>query len=86
MDASLIQSLVGETVGVIVGNAATLIAALIIGLLANWELALVVFAILPLFGLQGFAQMKRSQGFGIRTKVTSFHRLGFSCLVLECCL
>ncbi|KAL5996684.1 ATP-binding cassette sub- B member 9 [Asimina triloba] len=69
MDASSVRSLVGDTLALVVQNVATIIAALVLAMLANWQLALIILVLLPLVGLQGYAQMKFIQGFSADAKV-----------------
>uniref|UniRef100_A0A5B7B9Y0 Putative ABC transporter B family member 9-like isoform X1 n=1 Tax=Davidia involucrata TaxID=16924 RepID=A0A5B7B9Y0_DAVIN len=68
-DASTVRSLVGDTLALIVQNIATMIAGLVISFTANWILALIVLAVLPLLGLQGYFQMKFLDGFSADAKV-----------------
>lgn len=68
MDASLIQSLVGDLLSLLLQNLSTVAGALVIGFLANWKLTLVVFAVMPLIGVQGYVQIRRSRGFGAQAK------------------
>ncbi|XAR66653.1 Xenobiotic-transporting ATPase [Bertholletia excelsa] len=62
-DASTVKSLVGDALAQVVQNITTIIAGLVISFTANWILALIILAVLPLVGLQGFFQMKFFQGF-----------------------
>ncbi|KAG0499942.1 hypothetical protein HPP92_000014 [Vanilla planifolia] len=68
-DASSVKSLVGDTLALIVQNISTIIAAVIIALVANWKLALIILVIIPLVGLQGYAQMKFLHGFSADAKM-----------------
>lgn len=68
-DASTVRSLVGDALGLLVQNIATMLAGLIIALTANWLLAIIIFLVLPLVGLQGFLQMKFYKGFSADVKV-----------------
>ncbi|KAJ4724862.1 ABC transporter B family protein [Melia azedarach] len=62
-DSSSIRSIVGDALGLIVQNAASLVGGLIIAFVANWQLALIVFALLPVVGLSAYLLMKSTQGF-----------------------
>ncbi|KAA8515001.1 hypothetical protein F0562_018212 [Nyssa sinensis] len=68
-DASTVRSLVGDTLALIVQNIATMAAGLIISFSANWILALIILAVFPLLGLQGYFQMKFLNGFSSDAKV-----------------
>ncbi|KAK2993902.1 hypothetical protein RJ640_012776 [Escallonia rubra] len=68
-DASTVRSLVGDALALIVQNVATVIAGLVIAFTANWILAFIILAVLPLVGLQGFFQMKFFSGFSADAKV-----------------
>ncbi|XP_058095200.1 ABC transporter B family member 9-like isoform X2 [Magnolia sinica] len=69
VDASTVRSLVGDALALIVQNLATIIAGLLIALITNWRLALIILVLIPLVGLQGFAQMKFMRGFSADAKV-----------------
>ncbi|PIA60707.1 hypothetical protein AQUCO_00300311v1 [Aquilegia coerulea] len=62
-DASTVRSLVGDALSLIVQNIATALSGLIIAFVANWTLAFIVLALLPLIGLNGYIQMKFMTGF-----------------------
>lgn len=68
-DAASVRALVGDTLAQIVQNGASAIAGLVIAFQACWQLALIVLALLPLIGLNGFVQMKFMQGFSADAKV-----------------
>ncbi|OVA17091.1 ABC transporter [Macleaya cordata] len=68
-DALRVRSLVGDALALGVQNTSTIIIALIIAFMANWQLALIVLALLPLLGSEGYAQMKFVQGFSTDSKV-----------------
>ncbi|OVA18948.1 ABC transporter [Macleaya cordata] len=68
-DASNVRSLVGDTLALIAQNIATITAGLLIAFIANWRLAFIVLALLPLVGLQGYAQTKFLKGFSADAKV-----------------
>jgi len=71
-DASTIRSLVGDTVALVVQNTATVIAGLIIAFTANWILAFIILAVLPLVLIQGIIQAKFTKGFSADAKVSNF--------------
>ncbi|CAA7405782.1 unnamed protein product [Spirodela intermedia] len=62
-DAAMVRSLVGDALALVVQNLATLLAGLIIAFVANWQLSLIILALLPLIGLNGWVQMKFIKGF-----------------------
>ena len=68
-DAAQVKSIVGVTLSLAVQNLATIVAALVIAFSANWQLALVILALVPLLGLQGRAQIKFMKGFSADAKV-----------------
>lgn len=68
-DAATVRSLVGDALALVVQNMSTVVAGLVIALVGNWRLALIVLAVLPLVGLQGYAQIKFLQGFSADAKV-----------------
>ncbi|CAA0832375.1 ABC transporter B family member 9 [Striga hermonthica] len=61
-DAATVRSLVGDALALIVQNIATVFAGLAIAFAANWLLAIIVLAILPFVGFQGFLQAKIMRG------------------------
>jgi ATP-binding cassette subfamily B (MDR/TAP) protein 1 len=70
-DAASIRALVGDALGLLVENIATAIAGLVIAFVASWQLALVILALVPLLGLNGFLQVKFLKGFSNDSKVCS---------------
>ncbi|KAF3456695.1 hypothetical protein FNV43_RR01349 [Rhamnella rubrinervis] len=69
LDASTIKSLVGDALGLLAQNAATILAALIIAFTANWIMALIILAVSPILVMQGFVQTKFLGGFSADAKV-----------------
>ncbi|KAM7487966.1 hypothetical protein LguiB_025450 [Lonicera macranthoides] len=67
-DALAVRGLVGDTLALLVQNTATVIAGLIIGFKASWQLALLILFLLPLVGLNGYLQTKFLTGFNANTK------------------
>ena len=72
-DAAAVRALVGDALGLLVQNIATAIAGLLIAFLANWILAFIVLALIPLIGLNGYIQMKFMKGFSADAKVFLLH-------------
>ena len=68
-DASTVRSLVGDALALVVQNISTIISALLIAFTANWELALIILAVLPILFMQGYFQMKFMTGFSADAKV-----------------
>ncbi|XP_059664692.1 ABC transporter B family member 9 isoform X1 [Cornus florida] len=68
-DATTVRSIVGDSLATIVQNAATIIAGVTIAFTANWILAFIILAVLPLVGVQGYFQMKFYKGFSADAKV-----------------
>ncbi|CAD5165795.1 unnamed protein product [Musa acuminata subsp. malaccensis] len=68
-DAATVRSLVGDALALIVQNITTLIAGLLIAFIANWQLALIILALVPLLGLNGYVQMKFVKGFSKDAKI-----------------
>ncbi|CAJ1940686.1 unnamed protein product [Sphenostylis stenocarpa] len=62
-DAASIRTLVGDALGLLVQDIATVITALAIAFDANWQLSLIVLVLVPLVVLNGHLQMKSMQGF-----------------------
>ncbi|KAK6932270.1 ABC transporter type 1, transmembrane domain [Dillenia turbinata] len=67
-DASYVRTLVGDALALVAQNISTVIAGLTIAFMANWILALVVIAVMPLIGLQGFMQARAMKGFSADAK------------------
>ncbi|XP_045813313.1 ABC transporter B family member 4-like [Trifolium pratense] len=67
-DAASIRALVGDALGLLVENISTAIAGLVIAFVASWQLALVILALVPLLGLNGFLQVKFLKGFSNDSK------------------
>lgn len=72
-DAAAVRGLVGDSLALVVQNSATVAAGLAIAMAANWRLALIILALIPLVGLQGSLQMKFLAGFSADAKVGSYH-------------
>jgi hypothetical protein len=49
---------------------ATLLCGIIIAMSADWKLSLVILVVIPLMGLQGYAQVKFLEGFSQDAKVS----------------
>ncbi|KAK7388085.1 hypothetical protein VNO78_22890 [Psophocarpus tetragonolobus] len=62
-DAATIRSLVGDALGLLVQNIATAVGGLVIAFEACWQLAILMLALAPLLGLNGYVQFKFLKGF-----------------------
>ncbi|KAJ4750300.1 ABC transporter B family member 11 [Rhynchospora pubera] len=69
IDALNVRRLVGDTLALMVQCLATLVCGFLLAMVANWELALIITAVIPLVGLQGYAQVKFLKGFSADAKV-----------------
>jgi ABC-type multidrug transport system fused ATPase/permease subunit len=69
VDALNVRRLVGDTLALIVQSLATLICGFVVAMVANWQLALIITVVIPLVGIQGYAQVKFLQGFSADAKV-----------------
>lgn len=68
-DAAAVRSLVGDALGLMTQNAATFIAGLVIAVAACWQLALLIFALVPVIMVNGWIQMKFMKGLDSDLKV-----------------
>ncbi|KAL4643329.1 hypothetical protein ACB092_02G084800 [Castanea dentata] len=60
-DAAFMRGVVGDALALLVQNIATAIAGMVIAFTANWLLALIIFVLLPLFGVRTYVEMKFMQ-------------------------
>jgi len=70
IDALNVRRLVGDNLALLVQSTATLICGIVIAMVADWKLSLVILFVIPLVGLQGYAQVKFLQGFSQDAKVS----------------
>ncbi|GFQ04422.1 ABC transporter b family member 11 [Phtheirospermum japonicum] len=68
-DVALIRTLVGDALAQLVQEVASVVVGLGIAFAASWQLALIVFAMLPLVIFDGYAQMKSVRGFSRDAKL-----------------
>ncbi|KAE8008382.1 hypothetical protein FH972_004901 [Carpinus fangiana] len=68
-DAASVRALVGDALGQLVENAASAVAGVVIAFVASWQLALIVLALIPLIGVNGFLQVKFMKGFSEDAKM-----------------
>jgi len=98
IDALNVRRLVGDNLNLLVQSISTLICGIVIAMVADWKLSLVILFVIPLVGLQGYAQVKFLQGFSQNAKVDQKQKkpstLYFSCSrykyfnheMLKCCV
>jgi ATP-binding cassette subfamily B (MDR/TAP) protein 1 len=70
-DAASVRALVGDALGQMVQNSASAVAGLVIAFTASWQLALIILALIPMIGVNGFVQVKFMKGFSADAKVCS---------------
>ncbi|MED6222159.1 ABC transporter B member 11 [Stylosanthes scabra] len=68
VDAASLRALFGDALGVLVQDASTAITALVIAFEANWQLALIILAMVPLLLLNGHLQIRSMRGFRANAK------------------
>ncbi|XWS76724.1 hypothetical protein CRYUN_Cryun01aG0202400 [Craigia yunnanensis] len=68
-DAASIRALVGDALAQMVSNLASAVAGLVIAFVASWQLALIVLALIPLIGVNGYIQVKFMKGFSADAKM-----------------
>ena len=68
-DAAMVRSLVGDALSLLVQNSAAMIAGLVIAFVANWKMSFIILVLLPLFGANGYVQVKFLKGFTADAKV-----------------
>ena len=74
-----VRRLVGDNLALIVQVIATLITGFVIAIIADWKLSLVILCVIPLVGLQGYAQVKFLKGYSQDAKVIDETKpLGYS--------
>ncbi|XP_059439255.1 ABC transporter B family member 21-like [Corylus avellana] len=67
-DAAIVGTLVGDPLAQIVQSIATVIAGLVIAFDASWQMALIVLALVPLLGVNGYVQQRSMKGFSADAK------------------
>lgn len=71
-DASTVRGLVGDALAQIVQDTASAAAGLAIAFQASWQLALIILAMIPMIGLNGYVQIKFMKGFSADAKVCMY--------------
>lgn len=69
VDAAAFRSLVGDNLALLVQNIATLSIGLAIAFAANWQLSFIILGLIPLIGLNSWAQMVFMKGFSANAKI-----------------
>jgi ATP-binding cassette subfamily B (MDR/TAP) protein 1 len=74
IDALNVRRLVGDNLALSVQETSTLITGFVIAMVADWKLTLIILCVIPLVGLQGYAQIKFLKGFSEDAKVIYLKR------------
>ncbi|KAM3350706.1 hypothetical protein ACQJBY_023039 [Aegilops geniculata] len=69
VDALNVRRLVGDNLALTVQIISTLITGFVIAMIADWKLSLIILCVIPLVGLQGYAQVKFLKGFSQDAKM-----------------
>ncbi|KAK3161660.1 hypothetical protein QOZ80_1BG0079860 [Eleusine coracana subsp. coracana] len=69
VDALNVRRLVGDNLALIVQVIGSLITGFVISMIADWKLCLIIICVIPLAGLQGYAQVKFLKGFSEDAKM-----------------
>lgn len=69
IDALNVRRLVGDNLALLVQSTATLTCGIVIAMVADWKLSLVILFVIPLVGLQGYAQVNFLRGFSQDAKI-----------------
>lgn len=75
VDALNVRRLVGDNLALVLQIISSLITGFIIAMIADWKLCLIIICVIPLAGLQGYAQIKFLKGFSEDAKVLYTQRL-----------
>ncbi|EFA76459.1 ABC transporter B family protein [Heterostelium album PN500] len=62
-DATLVQGMTSQRLGLIIQNIVTMVAGLVIAFIAGWKLTLVILATVPIIGFAGKVEMDFMAGF-----------------------
>ncbi|KAG6699880.1 hypothetical protein I3842_08G084200 [Carya illinoinensis] len=62
-DAARVGALVGDSLGQILDVIASAVAGLVIAFVGSWQLAIIILALIPLIGINAYAQLKFMKGF-----------------------
>ena len=64
-----VKRLAGDNLALNIRTVSTIIAGFTIAMVANWKLALIITVVVPLVGIQAYAQMKLLKGLNKNAKV-----------------
>jgi ATP-binding cassette, subfamily B (MDR/TAP), member 1 len=78
VDALNVRRLVGDNLALTVQVIATLITGFVIAMVADWKLSLIIICVIPLVGIQGYAQVKFLKGFSEDAKVLLYKQRLFA--------
>ncbi|KAH7676289.1 Xenobiotic-transporting ATPase protein [Dioscorea alata] len=68
-DAATVRGLVGDALSLLVQNITTLVTGLVIAFAASWQLSLIILALIPIIGINGYVQFKFLKGFSEDAKM-----------------
>ncbi|KAG2693172.1 hypothetical protein I3760_08G084800 [Carya illinoinensis] len=68
-DAARVRALVGDSLGQILDVIASAVAGLVIAFVGSWQLAIIILALIPLIGINAYAQLKFMKGFSADAKM-----------------
>ncbi|OEL38179.1 ABC transporter B family member 21 [Dichanthelium oligosanthes] len=63
IDALNLRRLVGDNLAVIIQCTVSLLSGILIAMISDWKVSMVIMVVIPLIGLQGYAQVKFLKGF-----------------------
>ena len=69
IDSSNVRRLVGDNLSLMVQIISNLVTGVVIAIIADWKLALIIICVIPLTGIQGYANVKFLNGFRQDAKV-----------------
>ncbi|KAI4968971.1 hypothetical protein ZWY2020_046301 [Hordeum vulgare] len=69
IDALNVRRLVGDNLSLIIQLSSTLVTGVAIAMIADWKLSLIIMCVIPLVGLQSYAQVKFLNGFSQDAKM-----------------
>ncbi|CAN6336919.1 unnamed protein product [Urochloa humidicola] len=69
IDVLNLRCLVGDNLAVIIQCTASLFSGIVIAMISDWKVSIVIMAVIPLIGLQGYAQVKFLKGFSQDAKM-----------------
>ncbi|XP_044971224.1 ABC transporter B family member 4-like isoform X1 [Hordeum vulgare subsp. vulgare] len=69
IDALNVRRLVGDNLSLIIQLSSTVVTGVAIAMIADWKLSLIIMCVIPLVGLQSYAQVKFLNGFSQDAKM-----------------